>query len=201
MEQLITRIIETSILEWFAVLFGISYVIFIACNKRIGWVFAFLSTIIYSYLCSIAQLYIEASLQIFYVIMALYGWVKWSSLKKELPIIQLQLLSHIKYILLGCFAVIILGFLIGSFTDQASPYLDAFTTVFSLIATFMLARKVLENWLYWIVIDVSLISLYGSRGYTLTAVQYGLFSALAVFGWLKWRKVFKSRTKRCLKLP
>ena len=192
MEQLITRIIETSILEWFAVIFGLSYVLLISYNKRSGWIFAFISTLIFTYLCFIAQLYIEASLQLFYVIMAIYGWIKWSAKKaKGLPIIKWPILRHIKYLALGCFAVLILGFLIGSFTNQASPYLDAFTTVFSLIATFMVARKVLENWWYWIVIDFGLIFLYGSRGYTLTAVQYGLFTALAVFGWLKWRKLYK----------
>ena len=192
METFIISILETSLLEWLAVSTGIAYVLLIAYQNRVGWVLAFISTLIYTYLCFISQLYIEASLQVFYVVMAVYGWLKWKHQTKQRITIQTWTLNrHLKFLIFGGVSVILLGYSIGALTNQASPYLDAFTTVFSLIATFMVARKVLENWWYWIVIDAGLIVLYASRGYVLTGVQYGLFTFLAFYGWMKWRKEFK----------
>ena len=74
------------------------------------------------------------------------------------------------------------------------PYTDAFTTVFSLAATFMVTKKVLNNWLYWVVIDLVSIFLYMSRGLELAAVQYLLFTVLAILGWIQWRKQYKLQT-------
>jgi nicotinamide mononucleotide transporter len=87
----------------------------------------------------------------------------------------------------------ILGFCFDEFTDQANPYADAFTTVFSLAATFMVVRKVLENWIYWIVIDIVSIFLYHQRGYSLTAVLYFIFTILAIAGLIAWYRKYKTQ--------
>lgn len=196
MDSLISDLIKTSLPEWIAVVTGILYVLFISYQKRIGWLFAFISTLIYTYLCILGKLYIEASLQLFYVFAAIYGWIKWSDTKgSTLTIQQWSLKKHRLFLLLGSGSCIFLGFTINSLTDQASPYLDAFTTVFSLIATFMVAKKVLENWWYWIVIDAGLIFLYSSRGYALTGLQYGLFTLLALYGWITWQREYKSQAE------
>jgi nicotinamide mononucleotide transporter len=84
-----------------------------------------------------------------------------------------------------------LGAILDANTDQAAPYIDAFTTVFSLAATFMVTKRVLNNWLYWIVIDFVSIYLYFTRGLELSSVLYLIFTVLAFFGWLEWRKQLK----------
>ena len=87
-------------------------------------------------------------------------------------------------------------FLFDNFTQQASPYVDAFTTCLSLSATYMVAQKILGNWLYWIIIDLVSIYLYAERDYYLTAVQYALFTLLAVYGFWVWQQEYK-RQKLC----
>jgi nicotinamide mononucleotide transporter len=87
----------------------------------------------------------------------------------------------------------ILGYLFEKYTNQANPYIDAFTTLYSLSATYMVTKKILGNWIYWIIIDLVSIYLYAQRDYNLTAVQYGLFTVLAVFGFFAWRKEFKTQ--------
>lgn len=194
--QLLADLAETSPLEWFAVISGVSYVILVAFEKRAGWIFAAMSTFTYIYLCLIAQLYIESFLQLFYFIMAIYGWLVWKKSKTHTtPIIRWPLKYHIANIVISGVLVLLIGYLVGSFTNQSSPYLDAFSTIFSLLATFMVAKKVLENWLYWIAIDTVLIFLYASRGYALTGVQYGVFTILALIAYLRWRKIYISYDK------
>lgn len=192
MEELLTDLKNTSLLEYLGVLTGITYVILAAFKKRICWLFALISTGIYTWLCFIGQLYIESSLQVFYFVMAIYGWIKWSNdLEKNLPIIRWPLLYHFYNIVISAFMATILGYFVSVYTDQSQPYLDAFTTVFSLAATFMIAKRVLENWIYWILIDLALFVLYASKGYVLTGIQYGLFSLIALFALFSWYKFYK----------
>ncbi len=184
-------ILETSLTEWIAVISGIIYVL-LAGKKHIAcWFFAMVSTSIYIYLCFSNQLFVESGLQVFYLIMAIYGWVKWNQDQSEaLPIRRWKWSFHVINILISTAVTLLLGYLMGEFTSQQSPYLDAFTTVFSLAATFMVTQRVLENWLYWIVIDIALGVLYASRELYLTGVQYIVFAIIAVFAFYSWRKYY-----------
>lgn len=98
---------------------------------------------------------------------------------------------HMINILVSLAIAFVLGYLFECYTTQANPYVDAFTTVYSLAATYMITQKILNNWLYWIVIDIALIYLYASQGLELTSVLYLVYSVLAIFGWMQWRKQFK----------
>ncbi len=192
---LIAFVNSLNILESIAVLLSIAYVILAAKEIIIAWYCAFLSVSIYIYLCIKAQLYAETFLQVFYLIMAVVGWYKWkfkkSENKSEKRIIQLPLKHHFINILLSSIATIITGYLLGKYSQAASPYMDAFTTVFSLYATWMVAQKVLENWLYWIVIDLVSFFLYTSRNLYLTGLLYIIFTLLATYGYFSWKKKFK----------
>jgi nicotinamide mononucleotide transporter len=84
-----------------------------------------------------------------------------------------------------------LGYIFDSYTNQENPYTDAFSTVFSLAATFMVTKKVLENWIYWIVIDAVCIYLFASRGLFLTSILFFFYTIIAVFGFVQWRRQFK----------
>ena len=87
--------------------------------------------------------------------------------------------------------MLLFGYIFDQYSNQANPYLDAFTTIFSLMATFMVAKKVLENWIYWIVIDLLSIQLYAHRDLNLTAVLFALYTVIAVVGYFRWRKAFR----------
>jgi len=192
LSQINQAFFETSILEWSAVISAILYVIFAARKSILCWPFALLSSFIYVFVCYFSLLYLEMILQFFYFGMGIYGWILWRSQEKlNLPIIQWNINKHLLNIVLSAIASFVLGFLFSKYTAQENPYFDAFTTCFSLTATFMVAKKVLENWIYWIIIDFVSIFLYQSRGLYLSALLFIVYTILAIFGYISWRKQYK----------
>ena len=181
----------TSIVEWLAVVSSIVYVILAAKRIIWCWLFAFIGSLLFVYLCYVGQLYIEASLQLFYVAMAVVGWLSWNHSDQQVAIDKWSSKYHVLNVLICATIAMLIGFLFDQYTQQAYPYVDAFTSVFSLSATYMVTRKILGNWVYWIFIDIFLIYLYAQRDYHLTAVQYGIFTVLAVYGYLAWKKEYK----------
>ena len=181
----------TSLVEWLAVVSSIVYVILTAKRIIWCWLFAFIGSLLFVYLCYVGQLYIEASLQLFYVAMAVVGWLSWNHSDQQVTIDKWSSKYHVLNVLICATIAMLIGFLFDQYTQQAYPYVDAFTTVFSLSATYMVTRKILGNWVYWIFIDIFLIYLYAQRDYHLTAVQYVIFTVLAVYGYLAWKKEYK----------
>ena len=180
-------------LETIAVLFSLLYVLLAAIEHIACWVAAIISVSLYTYICYDAKLYSETGLQIFYLFMALYGWWNWSK-KHGTPILQIQewnLNRHILIIIIGMLFTFLMGFYFTIYTDASMPILDAFTTVFSIVATYMMIKKVLGNWLYWIVIDITSIYLYQEKALEQTAILFILYTTMAIFGYFTWMKQIK----------
>ncbi|MEJ6756700.1 MAG: nicotinamide riboside transporter PnuC [Crocinitomicaceae bacterium] len=191
-DSLWSGMVATSMWEWLAFVTGILYVILAAMRHISCWAFALISSILFVYLCFTGKLYLESILQLFYVAMAIVGWISWNNSKgKGKTIHRWTTGQHLSNLIISGIVAFVVGWMFDSFTDQKAPYIDALTTVFSLAATFMVTRRVLENWLYWIVIDIFSIYLYSGRGYELLALQMLIFTVLALFGYLSWRKQLK----------
>lgn len=189
--NILNGILETSYLEWFAVITGIMYVILAAKSKISCWIFALMSSAAYVYLCFFANLYLETVLQLFYFVMGIIGWVLWNRPKEEVTVRTWGIKWNIINIILSGFATIVLGYFFKTHTAQAYPYLDAFIFSFCLSATFMITKKVHEGWIYLIIIDIFSIYLYAGRDLFLSAGLYLIFTGIAVFGWLEWWKIFR----------
>ncbi len=128
--------------------------------------------------------------------MGIYGWMQWhNSIKSNavLPIHRASLFQLSKFLILGLLLVPVFGFLLDNKTDSDIPYWDAFTTVFSFIATFMMAKKILENWLFWIVIDVTCIFIYAFKGLNSTVLLFIVYTLMALYGFINWRIMFKKQ--------
>ena len=194
--NIISAFEATSIIEWVGVLAGVFYVVLISYKLILAWFFALISSLVYVYLCYVSNLFLETGLQFFYVIMALYGWYKWNkeSSGKDREITTWTIKTHTINISISTFLFLSLGFLFDNYTSQANPYTDAFSTVFSLGATYMVTKKVLENWIYWVVIDAVCIYLFVSRELYLTAVLFFIYTLIALFGYFQWRRKFISQT-------
>jgi nicotinamide mononucleotide transporter len=124
--------------------------------------------------------------------MAIVGWSSWKNANlAHARVRKWSLKNHFLNSLLSGFLALLIGFIFQKYTNQANPYVDAFTTCYSLSATYMVTRKILGNWVYWIVIDLISIYLYAERAYYLTAVQYAIFTLLAVYGLRAWQKQYK----------
>jgi nicotinamide mononucleotide transporter len=198
------------LLEWVVLVTALAYVIFAAHKHIITWLFALLSTGITFFLDVYANLYIEAGLQVFYFAMALVGWIEWNRAKSKSAlhfpeelldakkttssfVQRWPLKYHLLNILFSGILTVVLAEIFIAFTDQSTPYLDAFTTCFSLLATWMVVKRVLENWIYWVVIDAALVVLYLNSGYSVIALQYAIFTGLAIYGYFSWHKTYKQQ--------
>ena len=181
---------QTSGTEWLIFITALVYVILAAIENVWCWLFGILSSILSVYLCYTGNLFLESGLQVFYVIMGIYGWYEWlkgSEQNRELKIVSFSLLKNIPIFSIGCIIWIILGLLSSNYSTQAMPFLDGFITAFSVVATWMTAKKIIENWLYWIIIDALAIVLYASRDFYLIALLYIIYTLIALAGYLKWK--------------
>jgi nicotinamide mononucleotide transporter len=141
-----------------------------------------------------ARLYSDMLLQMVYVVLQLYGWHAWlygGPERKPLAVSRLPARQIAPWLILCGAGTILLGRTMHRCTDASFPYLDALTTVASLIAQWLMGRKVLESWLVWIFVDVISIGLYVAKELYLTAGLYSIFLVLATWGWAEWRAAWK----------
>ena len=174
-----------SVIESLAVLFSLLYVILAAKENIWCWGAALISVSLYAYKCYTAKLYPETGLQIFYLIMAIIGYFTWNKKSKE-KIKEWSEFKHLIIIILGALFSFIMGFYFFTYTESAMPIIDSITTTFSIIATYMVVKKVLGNWLYWIVIDLLSVYMYFHRDLHLTSLLFVAYATIAVFGYISW---------------
>jgi len=187
--QILTQLnFNWSIIESAAVFFSILYVILALKESIWCWGAAAISVILYIYICYTAQLYPETGLQVFYLFMAFYGYYQWNKIDSTLQIQQWTITKHLLILLIGAILTFLMGFYFSLYTNAALPLVDSFTTVFSVFATYMVAKKVLGNWLYWIVIDAVSVYLYFSRDLHLTSLLFMGYTIIAIFGYFSWLK-------------
>lgn len=189
---MVSLILQTSIYEWIAFFCSVAYVSLAAYQKKIAWLFAFISSAIYVYLCFQSRLYLDSFLQSFYVVAAIYGWVTWNRSSNTIQLSVKPLKFHLSSIGIIMLLAFIIGFLMDTFTNQAAPYVDAPITLLSLFATYLVAQKVVENWWYWIVIDLVCIPLFYSRGLYITSILYVVYTVMAVVALIQWKKSYKT---------
>ena len=178
--------------ETLAVVLSIAYLLLVIRQNIWCWLCAGISSAIYVWLFIGARLYMESLLYAFYVGMAVYGWMIWKrSDDDELSISVWSLNTHAVALLVILAFAMVTGWYLSNFTDAAFPYIDSLTTFAAIWATFLVARKVLENWWYWLVIDLVSIAIYWARGLELTSVLFIVYVILIPFGMLQWRKSYR----------
>jgi nicotinamide mononucleotide transporter len=180
-------------MELMAVMLAVGYLVLAIRQNIWCWFCAATSTALYVYLFAGANLYMESLLNVFYFGMAVYGWLMWRGGKTDdgLPVSVWPLNVHAYAIT----AIVCLaagsGYLLATFTDAAYPYIDSATTFAAIWATFLVARKVLENWWYWLVIDVLSVFIYWSRGLEATAVLFIVYVVLIPIGLIAWTRSYR----------
>ena len=181
-----------SAFELIAVCSAIAYLVLAIRQNIACWIFAAISTSIYIWLFIEARLYMESALNLFYLIMAGYGWYSWTTGRRgaqQKPVIVWPVSRHA----MAISAVIALSLLTGSLlarTDAAFPYVDSATTWSAIFATYLVARKVLENWWYWLVIDLVSIFVYWSRDLELTSALFCIYVVMIPFGMIAWTRSY-----------
>ena len=195
MDQLMSFFSELMVfnLESIAVLFSILYVILVARESIWCWAAAIISVSLYIFICYEAKLYAETGLQFFYLVIAILGFFSWkkSPNKKQLNIKEFSIGNHALILFVGIVFTLVLGFILTIYTQAKLPLLDSFTTIFSIIATFMVIKKILENWLYFIAIDLVSIYLYYDRDLQQTAMLFVLYMIIACVGYYNWIRLME----------
>lgn len=178
-----------SLPETIAVVAAVSYLVLAIRQNILCWLFAAISTAIYIWLFVVAKLYMESVLNVFYLAMAGYGWTVWRSGKNDgssRPVVVWPLKTHATAIVSILVISAVNGYLLGNYSDAAFPYVDSLTTWSAIWATFLIARKVLENWWYWLLIDIASIFIYWSRDLQLTSFLFAVYVFMIPFGLYSW---------------
>jgi nicotinamide mononucleotide transporter len=185
------NLMQTSLIEFVAVVFGLLSVWFARVENI--WVYptGIINVLIYVYLCYFAGLYADMGINAFYFVMSVYGWYNWArkvDKTHHVPITRLTTKEWVLYLVLAIVFYFVIRYILRNFTNSTVPDLDSFTTSLFIIGMWLMAIKKIENWIAWIIGDTMVIPLFTYKGLTFTSVQYLVFLALAVAGYIEWRK-------------
>jgi len=184
--------LHTNWIEIVGVILSLIY-LYLSIKQKISlWIFGFLSSALYIVVFFQTKFYADMSLQFYYLVISVYGWFNWKNGKpgqgSELPasktskrlIIQLTIASIVIYV--------IYYVILAKFTDSTIPKADSLVGMLSVVGTWMLARKLIENWLVWIVADGIATGLFFYKGLYPTAVLFIIYTVMALIGYLQWKK-------------
>lgn len=190
-------------LELVAMLLALAYIVLAAQGSLWCWPAAFISTALYTVIFYDVLLLMDSALNAYYLVMAVYGYWVWhknmptnteggsATKSPPLAIVSWSLNIHVKACMTLTVISFVLGYLIANYTPATFPYLDTFTTVFAIFATYLVTQKVLENWLYWVIIDAVSIYLYIEKGLIPTTVLFIIYVIIATYGYFKWQALYK----------
>jgi len=175
--------------EFVAAGFGFAYILLAIRQHRACWISGAIGTAIYAKVFHDAGLPMQAGLQWVYVALSAYGYFAWRKDQEEsAPVRRWTIRRNLLALAAVGLATAVSAPLAAEYALAQAPFADALGTWASLVATWLLARRYVDNWLWWVVIDAGLAALFASRGLLATAVLYGAYAAFAVAGWRGWRR-------------
>ena len=165
------------------------------------WVASVVMPAIYLIIYYDAGLYADFGINIYYLVIAVYGWAAWrygfsigrGSEGRELPISHTPARLWLPLAGVTSIVFVAIAWMLINLTDSSVPYADAFTTALSVVGMWMLARKYIEQWWVWLVVDVASVALYIYKDLYFTAALYALYAVVAIFGYLKWKKLMSEQ--------
>jgi len=194
----VVAFIQQRPLEAAGVLFSVLYLVLAIRESLWCWPAAFISSVLTLAVVLDVRLYSEVVLNVYYAAMAVYGWYQWhyggrTRGAAQLPISIWPLKMHALAIGGSLALSAAVGWLMSRYTQAAFPYLDAFVTVSSVVTTYLVARKILENWLYWLVVDSLAIYVYWQRELYFFVALFALYLVLVVIGLVRWHRDWRAQ--------
>ena len=183
--------------EVLAVIAGIISVYLSTRENIWSWPTALVNVALYFVVFYEAKLYADMGLQAVYFALSLYGWYEWlygGENRTELHVSRTPRTLGLRLAIIGIVCAVVLGTLLARLTDAALPYIDSATTSTSLVAQWMMTRKILENWAVWVAVDVVYIAMFVFKRLYLTAGLYAVFLVLAVMGYVQWKRSLVARS-------
>ena len=192
--QLVSAWHDTSWVELLAAALALAYVP-LAIGQRLScWFAAFISSVLYMWVFFSARLYMDSALQGFFAVMAVYGFWQWQHGKagNALAVSRWPVARHVLAAAVIVALSLVTAFFLRRFTPAASPFFDSLVTWSSVFATFLVARKVYENWHWWVAIDSLSLCLFFTRHLYLTVLLYALYVVLSGVGMREWHRSLSS---------
>ena len=185
-------------LEKIVVVLSLLYLVLIMMEKRVGWIFGTVGSVLFVVSNVKQHLYMDCVLNSYYTIVGIYGWWVWGEDNKSdsMPVRNINTRLLVMLLLVVGILILSLGTLMGRYTNNTLPYLDTAVTVLSVLATWMAARKYIENWILWLVADPLAIWLYSVKYYPtdnwwLYPALFLMYTIMAAYGYLLWKKDLK----------
>lgn len=194
-QLLVRQFQQTSMLEWAGFITTIACIYLAAKENIWNWLISIISIVISGVLYFNSHLFGDFALQFYFLFTAFYGWWFWLRKKEEKPqpIVSISKVSWLYIVVAIVGLTLFLGYLLDNFTPTNVPYEDGFCTAVSLVAQFMLTRKILENWLLWIFVDICYVPLLIYKDLNLYALLYAILVVIAIKGYLDWRKTYREQ--------
>ncbi len=189
----LTAMIGASPIEITAFFLGIANIVLLARRSIWNYPFGIIMVSLYAWVFYGAKLYSDVILQVFFFVVQIYGWAHWLGRRDAAGLVIVERISRRAGIASAAIAITgaaLMGTLMARFTDASFPYWDASILSLSVVAQILLARRILENWLVWIVVDALAIGLYATKGLYPTAVLYAVFFIIAAIGYVGWRRAW-----------
>ena len=182
-------------IEILGVIFSLSYLFFSIRQDILLWPMGIISAILYMVVFYQSKFYADMGLNGYYFIISIYGWALWRRRAGDqgegMPVTRIRLKQGLVLVMITAVAFVGIGLLLDHFTDSPVPYWDAFTTALSFTATWMLARKIIEHWILWVIVDTVSMALYLYRGLYPTLVLFAIYTVMAVIGYIQWKRTLQ----------
>jgi nicotinamide mononucleotide transporter len=183
--------------ELLGAILGILYIVFSIRQNILTWPTGLLTSLLYIVVFFKSGLYATMGLQVYYVFISIYGWYFWlrgknTNTNSRLPVQMIGKKLWVKIVLISILIYLVILFILIKFSDSDVPYFDSFTTSLSIVATWMLAKKYLENWIIWIFVDFVSTGLYIYKSLWPTVILFLVYTIMAFFGYIEWKKDLKS---------
>lgn len=167
--------------------------LYLSVKQKVSlWVFGFLCSLLYIVVFFRSKFYADMSLQFYYLFVSVYGWLSWKLGKqksgRDVPVRKTRLKEAVVLAVAAILVYVAYYLVLINYTDSPLPKADSFTTALSIVATWMLARKMIEHWLLWIVVDGMSAGLYFYKELYPTAILFIVYTAMAIVGYIQWRK-------------
>lgn len=183
-------------IELLGAILGFAYILFSIRQNIWTWPVGLLTSVLYVWVFLTTKLYADMGLQIYYVFISIYGWYEWvkgksSEGNEKLHITRLSLKMGLVLVFISVLVFLLMWYILENFTDSPVPFADSLATTLSIVATWMLARKILEHWLVWIFVDAFSIGLFWYKDLYPTVVLFVIYTVMALVGFFEWKKEWR----------
>jgi nicotinamide mononucleotide transporter len=191
--ELIIKWLSGNYIELLGAILGIAYIFFSIRQSILTWPVGLLTSVLYVWVFFVSKLYADMGLQVYYVVISIYGWYEWlrgnqSNHSEPIQVSRLSVKLGFSLSIVSLFLFLLIWFVLKNYTDSTVPMADAFATALSIVATWMLARKILEHWLVWIFVDAFSIGLFWYKDLLPTVILFVVYTVMAYVGYREWKR-------------